>query len=76
MPTSYQCDECGAAIATLYDALVISVAFLHYAPGMPTTGQPTGRMLDATVPDLLFHDAACRAAWCAKAGVTPPEGTP
>jgi hypothetical protein len=76
MAASYQCDQCGASIATLYDALVISVSFLHYSPDLPTMGQPTGKTLDQTLPDLLFHDATCQSAWCAKAGVTPPGGTP
>jgi hypothetical protein len=74
MATSYQCDQCGVTIATLYDALVISVSFLHYSPDMPTTGQPTGKSLDETLPDLLFHNVTCRDEWCAQAGITPPAG--
>lgn len=69
---SYKCDKCGVSIDTLHDAHIISVSFLHYDPAQPTTAQPTGRMLDLTTPDLLFHDVACRDAWCAQAGIPAP----
>jgi hypothetical protein len=71
MPISYQCDNCEITAASLDGWLVVSVMFIHYAPGV----QPSGRMLDATAPDLLFHDAACRAAWCSQAGLAAPALT-
>lgn len=66
---SYKCDKCGVSIDALHDALIISVSFLHYDPTASAFVAPIGRLLDVTRPDLLFHDVACRDAWCAQAGI-------
>jgi hypothetical protein len=72
MPITYHCDTCGATAPTRAGWLVVSVLFIHYEPGV----QPSGRTLDETAPDLLFHAAACRDAWCAKAGLPVPVAAP
>ena len=69
MPITYHCDNCDAEAPTLDGWLLVSAAFLHVVPNAPPPG---GRMHDATAPDLLFHTAECRNAWCAKAGLDAP----
>ena len=74
MPVTYACDHCGASMASLDSALIISVQFIRMDPTQSTP--PGGRTLDATAPDLLFHAAACRDAWCEQAGLpVPTHGT-
>ncbi len=70
MAITYHCDNCDVTASTLNGWSIVSVAFLHENPDAPNP--PGGRMLDQTLPDLLFHDVACRDAWCTKAEVTVP----
>ncbi len=70
MAITFHCDNCGFAADNINEWIIVSVAFLHNDPNAPTP--PGGRMLDSTADDLLFHEAACRDAWCTKAGVTVP----
>lgn len=70
MPTVYHCDNCDVEASSLAGWRIVSVHFLHEQPDLPTP--PGGRVHDATAPDLLFHTAACRVAWCAKAGLDAP----
>lgn len=54
------------------DAPVVGTS-VNYAREDHKHGEPAFAAITAqTTPDLLFHDATCRDAWCAKAGVTPP----
>jgi hypothetical protein len=73
MPDPYQCDQCDVTAATLDGWILVQILFLHENPEAPVP--PGGRTLDATAPDLRFHTAACRDAWCATAGVTVPTPT-
>jgi hypothetical protein len=70
MPTTYACDNCHLTSETLDNWLLVSVAFMHWVPNYPAG--TSGRTLDATSPDLLFHERACLEAWCTKAELTPP----
>jgi hypothetical protein len=70
MAVTYHCDNCDMTADTLAGWIFVSVLFLHDDPNVPSP--PGGRMLDYTAPDLLFHAATCRDAWCAKAGLTAP----
>jgi hypothetical protein len=73
MPTTYACDNCGQTATSLDGWYIVSVMFLHTEPNL----QPSGRTLDSTAPDLLFHAVTCRDVWCTKAGVASPvTGTP
>jgi hypothetical protein len=73
MPISYHCDNCAVTAPTLDGWTIVSVMFLH---DVSTAPPPGGRTLDLTAPDLMFHAAACRDAWCEAAGLTPPGGAP
>jgi len=46
---------------------MISLSLLHDDPAVPTP--PGGRTLDSTLPDFLFHVAACRTAWLTAKGL-------
>jgi hypothetical protein len=72
MPVSYKCEMCTQTADSLVGWLLLSVLFVHMNAEAPTP--PSGRTLDATAPDLLFHNAACREAWCTKAGLAVPDG--
>jgi hypothetical protein len=69
MPITYHCDNCDVTTDSLAGWLIVSVQFIHDDPSASPLG---GRTLDHTAPDLLFHAATCRDAWCMKAGVTAP----
>jgi hypothetical protein len=71
MPTTYHCDNCDVTAASLVGWILVSVQFLH-DDQTSTTGHPYSRTCDYIAPDLLFHDVACRDAWCAKAGISVP----
>jgi hypothetical protein len=68
MPITYHCDNCDVTSDSLDGWIIVSVMFIHNEPNV----QPSGRTLDSTAPDLLFHAVTCRDAWCTKAGVAPP----
>jgi len=67
MPITYACDQCGATATSLAGWLMISLSLLHDDPAVPTP--PGGRTLDSTLPDFLFHVAACRTAWLTAKGL-------
>jgi hypothetical protein len=67
MPTTYSCDHCGQTAASLSGWLMVSIQFIHDDPNVPFP--PGGRMLDSTLPDLLFHTVDCRDAWCGEKGL-------
>jgi hypothetical protein len=69
MPVTYHCDNCDVEAASLVGWSIVSVAFLR---DYPDSAPPTGRTLESTAPDLLFHADACRDAWCARAGLAVP----
>jgi hypothetical protein len=49
---------------------MVSVVFVYESPDAPNP--PGGRTQEGIAPDLVFHDAACRDAWCEKAGIAAP----
>ena len=70
MSVTYHCDNCDITTVSLSGWKMISVVFLYESVDAPNP--PGGRTQEMVAPDLIFHDAACRDAWCAKAGVTGP----
>jgi hypothetical protein len=55
---------------TLDGWLIIRIGLLH--ENVTGTTGPVGRVLDQTLPDLIFHTVACRDAWCTRAHVRVP----
>jgi hypothetical protein len=73
MPASYGCDNCEVTADSLDGWLIVSVQYMYMDPNQPTP--PGGRTLASTAPDLMFHNATCRDAWCEQANLTPPTTT-
>jgi len=69
----YHCDHCGTTAASLEGWLIVSIQLLHEDPNTPFPG---GRTLDATLPDLLFHDLSCFEEWRQPARLSVPERAP
>jgi len=69
MATTYKCDNCEETSTSLVGWYSIVVGFFH---DTEVTGPPSGRVLEAISPQLVFHDESCRNAWAATAGVEPP----
>ena len=72
MPTAYVCETCHQTGTSLEGWLLVQVNFLHQDASAPVSG----RVLDATAPDLLFDKLECRQAWCAQASVPDPAPVP
>jgi hypothetical protein len=70
MPLTYSCDTCGASTEVPDNWQIISVSVLHYDTSLPGSG----RVVDATYPDLWFDTKQCRDVWLERAGL--PKGPP
>jgi hypothetical protein len=69
MATTYTCDNCGATAPTLDNWYTIQLGFFSEGPAAPPPGS---RSFNGATPTLIFHELACRQAWCEQAGVTDP----
>jgi uncharacterized protein (DUF2237 family) len=69
MPTNYTCDNCSVTATSLVGWHSVVVGFFY---DTEVSGPPSGRVLSAANPQLIFHEIACRDAWCERAGVEPP----
>jgi len=73
MPIMYHCDHCDTTAESLTGWLIVSVQLFHQDPDTPFSG---GRTLDATLPELLFHEQSCFDAWRGSASLMVSERVP